>query len=124
MGTPEHNAVHVAAGAERREHVLRLRSGGWTFRRISAELRVGHSRIPQIYNRAVRPRQKNPKIGAEAVKQETLKFMLPLSVRDDSALRNGGCKTLADLLPLTMPRRVNSQSCQTSSDPASMNWPK
>lgn len=94
------NAAQIAQGAERHEHVLRLRSSGWTFRRIATELGISPSRAAQIYNRAVKLQREHSPVHVDEIAPDTPIDLLPLSVRTSAALKAAGYTTWAQLMPL------------------------
>ncbi|MFD2138290.1 sigma factor-like helix-turn-helix DNA-binding protein [Novosphingobium resinovorum] len=90
MQSRNHNQAQIAAGSERRDRISRLRSEGWTFKRIAAELHISQSRAAQIHKRAVElDEQASRTIPAHRITRQTPIEILPLSIRTSSALLNG-----------------------------------
>ncbi|GLK43955.1 MULTISPECIES: sigma factor-like helix-turn-helix DNA-binding protein [Novosphingobium] len=106
MQSRNHNQAQIAAGSERRDRISRLRSEGWTFKRIAAELHISQSRAAQIHKRAVElDEQASRTIPAHRITRQTPIEILPLSIRTSSALLNGGYRIFGDLLPFDRARQ-------------------
>ncbi|WP_395334890.1 sigma factor-like helix-turn-helix DNA-binding protein [Novosphingobium sp. BL-8H] len=90
----------IAAGEERRQLTLQLRSEGRTFREIAAKLGVSTARASQLYHRALELDRERQRPVAATVTPQTPTDELPISERTVVALQYGNYRILADLLPI------------------------
>ena len=94
----------IAAGEERRQLTVQLRSEGRTFREIAAKLGVSPARASQLYHRALELDRERQRPVAATVTPQTPINELPVSERTVVALQYGNYRTLADLLPIDRER--------------------